>query len=97
MIQIQKVIKVGNSLAVTLDIKFIQKAGIVAGQEMAVVYKAEKGIMSLAKSSMGVSDTGIVAEEKAAYMTGKITPELEEWTKKFLIENQESMKKLANL
>jgi antitoxin component of MazEF toxin-antitoxin module len=97
MIQMQKVIKVGNSLAVTMDKHFIQETGIRAGQDLAVVYKSDRGIMSVSKTKTGVSQGELVAEEKQAYMAGKITPELKEWTDKFLVDNQEAMKKLADL
>jgi len=93
----QKVIKVGNSLAVTMDNQFIRETGIKVGQKLAVVYKPEKGIMSVAQSQSGVSSGVLVAEEQQAYMAGKITPELKGWTDKFLVENQEAMKKLADL
>ncbi len=97
MIQMQKVIKVGNSLAITLDKKFTEKAGISPGQEMAVVYKAEKGLVSLAKSSTMISDGDRVAEEKVAYLSGKVTPEFQLWVEKSLDEDAEAMSKLANL
>jgi antitoxin component of MazEF toxin-antitoxin module len=95
MIKTQKVIKVGNSLAVTLDKKFVQLANIEPGQPLAVVYTPEKGLLSMAKSekALMVKDQS----EKAAYVTGKITPELKEWTDTFLLENEEAMKKLKDL
>jgi antitoxin component of MazEF toxin-antitoxin module len=54
MIKTQKVIKVGNSLAVKLDKKFVQLAKIEPGQPLAVVYAPEKGLMSMAKSEQAL-------------------------------------------
>lgn len=97
MITRQKVIKVGNSLAITLDREFVIKTGIKAGDEMAVVYKPEKGVLSAAQSAEQVTESGMVKEEKTAYVTGKVTPELKEWTERFIQENEEALKKLAEV
>jgi antitoxin component of MazEF toxin-antitoxin module len=93
----QKVIQVGNSLAVTIDKKQAQLMKIEAGQPLAVVYKPEKGLMSFAKSKNEISEDMVTPEESKAVVAGKITPELEQWTKRFLLENKEAMEKLANL
>lgn len=97
MIQMQKVIKVGNSLAVTIDKKQAQLMKIEPGQSMAVVYKPEKGVMSLATSAHNLSEIQLVAEEKQAYVSGKVTPEFRDWVEKSLEEDQEAMKRLADL
>jgi antitoxin component of MazEF toxin-antitoxin module len=93
----QKVIQVGNSLAVTIDKKQAQLMKIEAGQPLAVVYKPEKGLMSLAKSKSAISTENVSAEESEAVVAGKITLELEQWTTRFLLENKEAMDRLANL
>lgn len=97
MIRMQKVIKVGNSLAVTLDNRFVQQKAVKAGTSLAVSYKPEKGLISMALSKDDLQSKYMVNEEAITYMAGKITPELEQWTKKFLVENQEAMKQLADL
>lgn len=97
MMQMQKVIQVGNSLAVTLDKSFVQGAGIRSGQQLAVVYKPEKGLMSVAKTKVNLSADVLTPNEQEVFIKSKITPELEQWTNKFLLENQEAMRKLADL
>jgi hypothetical protein len=47
----QKVIAVGDSLAVVLDKKFVELAKIEPGQPLAVTYEPEKGLMSLEKQN----------------------------------------------
>lgn len=95
MIQMQKVIKVGNSLALTLDSKQAALMNITAGQELAAAYNSTMGIVSFSRTKQGLADAKIT--EKEAVMAGKITPELKQWTDKFLFENEEAMKKLADL
>lgn len=99
MIQMQKVIKVGNSLAVTIDKKQAQLMKIEPGQSMAVVYKPEKDIISMSQTKKGVSalTTTHKAAENEAVMAAKITPELKEWTDAFLEENKEALERLADL
>jgi hypothetical protein len=93
----QKVIQVGNSLAVTIDKKQAQLMKIQAGQPLAVVYKPEKGLMSLAKSPDDLNQTMVVAGEQEAYVTSQITPEFRDWVEKSLDEDKDAMEKLANL
>ncbi|OGV95582.1 hypothetical protein A2W24_06820 [Microgenomates group bacterium RBG_16_45_19] len=93
----QKVVKVGNSLAVTLDSKQAALMNIKVGQELAMVYKADKGVISLSQTKAGLSGEVVRKSEKAAVLAGKITPELKQWTDRFLLENDEAMKKLADL
>ena len=94
----QKLIKVGNSWAVTLDKDFVNQSGIGVVREIAAVYNTDKGVVSLAKSgSSKTLDTERVDSEKQAVMHGKITPELKEWTENFIKENEEALKKLASL
>ena len=92
MIKYQKVIKVGNSLAVTLDRGFVQKTGIKAGDQMAASYKADRELVSMATSLKGVE----VVDETEVVVASKITPELESWTKAFLSRNELALKELAN-
>lgn len=101
----QKIIKVGNSLGVTLDRDFVTKTGIQAGDQMAVSYDADEKVVSFAAadSSMATTlgDKPMSQHEyetfKKSKLASKITPELEAWVEKFLEENKEAMDKLANL
>lgn len=97
MLQIQKVIKVGNSMALTLDSKQAAIMSIKVGQELAVNYKPEKGVVAFGIPK-DMKNAGVVMDaEKEVIMATKITPELQQWTDRFLMENEESMKKLADL
>lgn len=99
MIKMQKVIKVGNSLAVTLDREFVRATKLTAGQTIAASYKIEKGVVSLAPSKQNLQGKGVSAlleSEKKAVVSGKITPELQKWTDNFIKENKEALEKLAN-
>jgi hypothetical protein len=78
----------------------VEQAGIKAGQEMAVSYKPELKLFSAAKSKgqLGVANgERLLKSESQAIVSAKITPELAAWTDKFLEENREAMKKLADL
>ena len=96
MIKYQKVIKVGNSLAVTLDSDFVKKTGIKAGDQMAAAYKPDIRIFSMA-DSISALDSGGNTSEPASVLAGKINPELEAWTDNFLQENREAMIRLKDL
>ncbi|MEO8581999.1 MAG: AbrB/MazE/SpoVT family DNA-binding domain-containing protein [Patescibacteria group bacterium] len=97
----QKIIKVGNSLAITLDSDFIVQTGVKAGDQVAVNYQPDQKVVSYSPVAdngvMKVADGGAVEYEAKSKLASAITPELEAWTKKFLKENKESLKKLANL
>lgn len=99
MIKMQKVIKVGNSLAVTLDRVFVTKLGIKVGQNLAANYKPDKGVMSFGKSArvLRSQNGSLLPSEREAILAGKVTPELVAWTDNFIKENKEALEKLANL
>lgn len=97
----QKIIKVGNSLAITLDREFVIQTGIKAGDEMAINYQPEQKVVSYAPVAesgvMKVSDGNANNYEAKAKLASAITPEFQEWVKKSLAEDKESLQKLANL
>ena len=95
MIKMQKVIRVGNSLAVTLDKSFVAATQLKAGDQMAASYKPEKQVVSLAKSKQSLK--GKLNSEADAVVSSKITPELQEWTENFISENKEALEELADL
>lgn len=97
MIKYQKVIKVGNSLAVTLDQAFVQQAAIKAGDNLAASYQPDKRLFSMSQSKNGVQGAGVLNNEAKAILSAKITPELESWTDSFLKENQEALEALKDL
>jgi antitoxin component of MazEF toxin-antitoxin module len=97
----QKIIKVGNSLAITLDRDFVNKTEIKAGDEVAVNYQPDQKVVSYApvahNGAAKVSDAPNQKYQAGAKLASTITPELEAWVENFLEENKEAMKKLANL
>lgn len=96
----QKIIKVGNSLAITLDRDFVTKTGVKAGDQVAVNYQPEDKVVSYAPVAQ--SDVLKLSEKMGKYeatakTASSITPELKEWTENFYKENKKAMDKLANL
>lgn len=79
----QKIIKVGNSAALTLPKEFLQEAGLRIGDEMAVETNA-KMKMFLAKP-----------KDQAGGST--LTPEFKKWLDDFVQEYRPVLKKLARM
>ncbi|MDQ3008012.1 MAG: AbrB/MazE/SpoVT family DNA-binding domain-containing protein [bacterium] len=95
----QKIIKVGNSYAVTLDKEFIDRTQMAAGSQLIAKYDEDTASVQFAAPATYAAAQGKplqLAEKKAVYAS-KVTPELEKWTENFLKENQEALEKLANL
>ncbi len=97
MIKYQKVIKVGNSLAVTLDQGFIAQAGIIAGDTLAASYKPEVKLFSMTQSKNNLNRKSSSVNEAKSVVSSKITPELEAWTENFLHENKIALEALKDL
>ena len=92
----QKYVKVGNSMAVTLDNGFVKQHNIKPGRPVVMVYD-DRGIFSGTSSKQLLSDKTLSDVSKKTVIASKITPELKQWTERFLLENQVAMKKLADL
>ena len=86
-------------MAVTLDTNFVKQAGIEPGQTISMVYDVDNNVFSGAKTKEAhtTEAAAIKASTKTAVLQSKITDELHEWTKTFIKENEESLKKLADL
>lgn len=95
MIKYQKVIKVGNSLAVTLDPKFISQVNIQVGDQLAASYKSETGVISLAKTTKRLAN--VKETEKEAVISAKVSPEFQKWVERSLKEDEVAMIKLKDL
>ena len=78
---IQKVIKVGNSAAVTLPKKVMEDADIKAGDKVNV--------------ELNEATDAIVISAASKPMTN-LSPDIAQWTKKFIDKNREALEKLAN-
>ncbi len=79
---IQKIIKVGNSAAITVSKDFLTKVGLRIGQEVSVETEGEIGMIV------------IKSKEKDSEKT--ISPEFKTWLSDFMEKNKELLKKLAN-
>lgn len=77
----QKIIKVGNSLAVTLPSSFVHDVGYKAGDEVIIEHN------SLYKT--------LLVKPPIDHQTSHITPEFKSWLGKFTKKNQILLKQLA--
>lgn len=95
----QKLIKVGNSLATTLDPQFLRQAGIKAGDSLSLHYAADGAYATLipAKTVNKMEKMKVNKAEREAVLMSKVTPEFQTWVEKSLEEDAEALKKLANL
>lgn len=103
ILKTQKVIKVGNSLAISLDAGFVAGAGIKHGDHLTLRYDVsqQSAVLSTKETPENryatSSGTKLSKTEKEAYLSKEITPEYQEWVKKTLEEDREAMEELANL
>lgn len=87
-IHIQRIIRVGNSLAVTLDREFVNKYGLKASQQVYVLYTNNPPRI-VVKPDL---TEGPVFTEKDIL---KLPKEFQIWIKKFIKEDRESLQALA--
>lgn len=96
----QKIIKVGNSYAVTLDKEFVDRTQMKEGSELIANYDEDTASVSFAKPVTYAAAQGgrklYVAEKKAVYAS-KLDTEFLDWVDKTLVEDKEALKELANL
>ncbi|MGI8420477.1 MAG: AbrB/MazE/SpoVT family DNA-binding domain-containing protein [Candidatus Levyibacteriota bacterium] len=76
----QKVIKVGNSLAITLPSAFVKDRGIKAGQEVYISLDAHMDMLFLRTTKKGIA---------------AITPEFKQWLEAFIENHADVLKDLA--
>lgn len=101
----QKVIKVGNSYAVTLDSKFVDENQLKAGDQIVGSYsKSHVAYAAPQNQPMTLKDSGnlkygkkLSKTEKRAVMYSKVTPEFTSWVDKTLEEDKNILEELANL
>ncbi len=95
----QKIIKVGNSYAVTLDKEFIDRTQMSEGSPLIAKYDEDTASVTFATPQTYAASQGRplqVAEKKAVY-NAKLDPEFVAWVDKMLEEDKEALEKLANL
>lgn len=102
----QKVIKVGNSYAVTLDKRFVDENQLEAGQQIIgsysqshVAYAAPVQSQALKLEDRGKESysANLTKTEQKAVMHSKVTPEFTQWVDKTLDADKEILERLANL
>lgn len=100
----QKVIKVGNSYAVTLDSKFVEENELQAGDQIVGSYSASHVAYAAPASHLTLKDGSdlkhgkkLTKTEQRAVMHSKVTPEFMDWVDKNIEEDKEVLEKLANL
>jgi len=79
--KIQKIIKVGNSLAVTLPASFVRDSNLKMGDELVV-------------ETAPVYQTMVIRSKKMAN-NSKLSPEFFDWLDKFTKKNYDLLKELA--
>jgi antitoxin component of MazEF toxin-antitoxin module len=79
----KKIIKVGNSLAITLPVDFVKKVGLQAGNEVSIEVNPEAGMLLL--------------KDKSKDNTASLSPEFFEWLEATSKENKELIKELAKI
>ncbi|OGD86840.1 hypothetical protein A2164_01350 [Candidatus Curtissbacteria bacterium RBG_13_35_7] len=78
---LQKVIKVGNSAAVTLPKNVMEEAAIKTGDQVNV--------------ELNEATSAIIISSQAKPITN-LSPDIAIWTKKFIENNKEALEELAN-
>lgn len=78
----QKVIQVGNSLAVTIPRAFVKDAGLKAGQKVLVSEDLESEILTIQPATQNA-------------LKGGLSPEFLRWLKKFNAKYKKALAELA--
>ena len=95
----QKMIRVGNSYALTLDPKFITRHNLDPKTKFKVSYSGDVAALMINKDAGSQKGQGTAvrsAADKKAYMVNEVDREFREWVDKSLTEDAESLKELAN-
>jgi hypothetical protein len=101
-IKYQKLIKVGNSYAVTLDSEFVRRHHLKVGEPMTATYKTDQSVVSFVPTDQpelvkAITQSTLSKTEKTSKLASTVTPELEEWMNDFYTENREAMEILSKL
>lgn len=79
----QKILQVGNSLAVTLPSEFVKKASLKVGDEMGVEFNSEL--------------KWVLVKPKNLADKATLTPDFKNWLDEFMTEYKPILKKLSHL
>lgn len=94
----QKIIRIGNSVGVTLDYEFLTKNDLKVGDTIQSHYGSdEASITFLRPPTVQKQKPKLSKDEKKAILESKVDQEFRNWVEKSLKEDEESLTKLANL
>lgn len=79
---IQKIIKVGNSAAITIPKEFLNESGLTIGDEMVIETNTKRQVL--------------FAKPKAQAQKISLSPEFFEWLDKISVEYEDTIKELAH-
>lgn len=102
-IKTQKLLKVGNSYAISLDSEFVKQTRLDKNAQVTVVYDAEKKQAGIHVSDASAiqysveSPKKLTEKQRRNYLSSEITPEFQQWVKRTLEEDKKAMEELANL
>lgn len=80
---VQKIIKVGNSAAITIPKEFLAQSGLQVGDEMSIETDAKLQL--------------ILARSKKKASSPSLTPEFKQWLDKFIDDYRPVLQKLAKM
>lgn len=81
---VQKIIQVGNSLAITIPSGFVKEAGLQAGQAIRVDQDSDTQVLT------------VQPVKKVSAKEDRLTPEFLDWLKKFNARYKDALTELAN-
>jgi|GEM_PF-801337 len=96
----QKIIKVGNSYALTIDSDFVKRTALKVGESVLVQYNPSSASASFARPddfAKAKKSGKLSHDEKRTVLASKITPELQEWTKDMLIKDKALLEALEKV
>ena len=94
--KLQKIIKVGNSYAVTLDSEFVKEQGFDKNPSIMVRYANKAGVITAGNKDKISINGWLTEDERKGYIASKVTEEFRDWVDKTLVDDAEAMEKLAN-
>lgn len=77
----QKIVRVGNSAAVTIPKKFLDQTNLSIGDEIDVQSDTDLKLM--------------IIKPKGSSTQSQLTPEFKQWVDSFMLENAQTLKDLA--
>ena len=93
----QKLIKVGNSYAVTLDSEFVNTLRDSQQADVAIAYDLENKTAGIALHDASFNNQAYKTSIKKAAVTSAVSDEFQDWVDRSLKQDKEAMEKLKDL